>query len=126
MAFKDNFYNFTFVNKGGLVMPVIVKIEFTDGTNQIVRIPAEVWRMNPQQAIWQFVTPKIVKSALIDPQLETADADRANNAFPRQIDTKTFGVTEAPELPNRMRDADKIVSPDSIKTKPKPTPAKAG
>lgn len=125
MAFKDNFYNFTFVNKGGLVMPVILKIEFTDGTNEIVRIPAEVWRMNPSQAIWQFVTPKTIRSALIDPVLETADADRANNSFPRLIDTKTFGVTEVPELPNRMRDADKVVSPDSIKANPKPAPPKA-
>jgi aminopeptidase N len=41
---KDHFYRFTFKNLGGLVMPVIVKMDFTDGTSETVRIPAEVWR----------------------------------------------------------------------------------
>ncbi len=30
---------------GGLVMPIILKLEYEDGSNEEVRIPAEIWRM---------------------------------------------------------------------------------
>ncbi|HEX8530695.1 MAG TPA: M1 family metallopeptidase, partial [Cytophagales bacterium] len=41
----ENFYTLTLKNNGGLVMPVILKMDFEDGTNQVLRIPAQVWRM---------------------------------------------------------------------------------
>ncbi|MDC7683900.1 M1 family metallopeptidase [Asticcacaulis sp. BYS171W] len=119
LAVKDSFYNFTFRNKGGLVMPVILKMDFTDGTSETVRIPAEVWRYNPQQVTWQYVTAKTLKQAEIDPNWETADVDPSNNAFPRKIDDVRANVTDAEELPNRMKDDDVVVTPDSTKTQPK-------
>ena len=39
-----HFYELTFSNKGGLVMPIIVEWTFKDGTKEIDRIPAQVWR----------------------------------------------------------------------------------
>ena len=119
LAVKDNFYNFTFRNKGGLVMPVILKMDFTDGTSETVRIPAEVWRYDPRQVTWQYVTMKTLKQAEIDPNWETADADTSNNAFPRKIDQQRFEVREAEEQANRMKDDDVVVTPDSLKTQPK-------
>jgi hypothetical protein len=29
---------------GGLVMPVIYELQYEDGTSEIIRIPAEIWR----------------------------------------------------------------------------------
>ncbi len=44
-----NLYFVDFHNLGGLVMPVIVQIEFEDGSRQTMRYPAEVWTRNNQQ-----------------------------------------------------------------------------
>ena len=72
---------------GGLVMPVILKLEYEDGSNEEVRIPAEIWRM--QNEILEktvskvLVTNKSVKKIVLDPNLETADTDVSNNVWPR-------------------------------------------
>src|SRR6476659_4918414 len=40
------FYELQFSNKGGLVMPIIIEWTFKDGSKEIERIPAQVWRLN--------------------------------------------------------------------------------
>ena len=119
-AVKDNFYRFTFRNIGGLVMPVILKMDFADGTSETVRIPAEVWRYDPKQVTWQYVTAKTVARAELDPLWETADADRTNNVYAGRIDTKTLGIETPPETQNRMKDSDLKVQPGSLQTQPAP------
>jgi aminopeptidase N len=118
LAFKDHFYQFSFRNIGGLVMPIILKLDFTDGSSETVRIPAEIWRRNHQAVTWQYVTPKTLKAAEVDPLWETADADRGNNAFPRRIEPAVLKVRDNPAVDNRMADSDLEVTPDSLKTRP--------
>ncbi len=79
-----NFYNLKLKNVGGLLMPVIVKIKFKDGTEKTERYPAEIWRMNPVEINKLIITDKEVASFSLDPQLETADINQENNAFPRE------------------------------------------
>ena len=123
-GFDDNIYRFSFSNVGGLVMPVIVKLTWTDGSDDIVRIPAEVWRRNSRSVIWQYVSSRTLASAELDPLWETADADRSNNAFPRRIDQRSLTLAPAgPQGDNRMRDSDVEVSPDSTATRDAPRPA---
>ncbi|WP_310496130.1 M1 family metallopeptidase [Sandarakinorhabdus sp.] len=118
---KDNFYHFSFRNIGGLVMPVVLKLDYEDGSTETIRIPAEVWRYNAKNAVWQHVTPKVLKAAEVDPLWEIADADRSNNAYPRRIEPATLKVRDdfGPG-DNRMQDMELEVTPDSIKTKPRP------
>ena len=119
-AVKDNFYRFSFRNIGGLVMPVILKMDFADGTSETVRIPAEVWRYDPKAVTWQYVTTKTLARAELDPLWETADADRSNNIFDGRIDSKTLGIETPEETQNRMKDSDLKVLPDSTRTYPAP------
>lgn len=112
----DNFYRFSFSNRGGLVMPVILKMDFADGSSETARIPAEVWRYNQKAVTWQFVTPKTLTRAEVDPLWETADADRSNNVYTGQIDPKTLGIETPEETKNRMKDSDVKVQPDSLRT----------
>ncbi len=99
-------------------MPVILKLDYEDGTAETIRIPAEVWRYNSRAVTWQHVTPKLLKAAEIDPLWETADADRGNNAFPRRIEPGVLKVSDDPAGPdNRMADSELEVTPDSIKTR---------
>jgi hypothetical protein len=99
-------------------MPVILKLTWSDGSDETIRIPAEIWRRNSQQVIWQHVSSKTLVSAEVDPLRETADANRPNNLFPRQIDERTLRLAPPPPPgENRMRDSDVEVSPDSTATR---------
>ncbi|AMM50440.1 aminopeptidase [Rufibacter sp. DG15C] len=85
-----NFYEVGLRNNGGLVMPVVMQMTFSDGTNQIVRIPAEIWRYNEQEVTKVFVTEKPVVSFVLDPFQETADIDMSNNAYPARMAPSRF------------------------------------
>ncbi len=115
-ATSDNFYRFNFRNIGGLVMPVILKMDFADGSSETVRIPAEVWRYNPKAVTWQYVTARTLTRAELDPKWETADADRSNNVYAGRIEPLTLQLESAPETQNRMKDSDLKVTPDSTRT----------
>ena len=81
--FQGHIYSLTFSNVGGVVMPIIVRFTYDDGTTETVKVPAEIWRRNNRQVIWRHVTDKTIASVMVDPLQQTADADMANNAWPR-------------------------------------------
>ena len=84
------FYQVTFDKPGGLVMPIIAELTFTDGTTEEHRFPAQIWRLNDQQVTRVFATQKEVSKITVDPKLETADVDTANNTWPRQETKSKF------------------------------------
>ena len=65
-------------------MPVIVKMQFEDGTDSLVRFPAEIWRLNDQEISKVVTTKKKVVQWTLDPYREIADIDEESNSFPRQ------------------------------------------
>jgi hypothetical protein len=75
------FYELSFSNKGGLVMPIIIQWNFKDGTSEIDRIPAQVWRLNEKNVTKFFMKDKEVSSIKLDPMRETADIDESNNSW---------------------------------------------
>ncbi len=79
-----NFYEIQFKNLGGLTMPVILEITYEDGTKEVRRYPAEIWRHNNNEIKKVVMTDKPVKSFLVDPYLETADVNLSNNAYPKR------------------------------------------
>lgn len=81
-------YELYFTNKGGLVMPIIIQWNFADGTSEIDRISAYVWRKNEREVVKTFMKDKPVVSIQIDPFRETADIDEKNNTWP-QIELKS-------------------------------------
>jgi hypothetical protein len=76
------FYELTVENIGGLLMPVIFEFTFEDGTKQIERIPAEIWKMSEASASKVFRFGKKVTNIALDPLLETADVELNNNFWP--------------------------------------------
>jgi hypothetical protein len=85
-----NFYEIKFTNKGGLVMPLILKFDFLDGSSEEYRIPAEVWLLQNQEASKIFSLDKEVVQITLDPYLETADVDMSNNYFPSKQPMNRF------------------------------------
>ena len=73
-------------------MPLIFKVEYMDGTSEEIRIPAEIWRYDNFNVSKLIVTKKEAKAIILDPNLETADADLNNNYFPRRVLPTRFQV----------------------------------
>jgi len=78
----SNFFVLDFENIGGLVMPIILKITYSDGSEEMMRIPAEIWRYNHREASKMIITPLEIVKVAVDPYRETADADLTNNSYP--------------------------------------------
>ena len=85
-----NYYEIKFSNIGGLVMPIILQLEYADSTDHLIRIPAEIWKMNRNQITKIIATKKQVASFILDPKLETADIDLINNHWPRKMIQSKF------------------------------------
>lgn len=120
LASTDRYYTITLANEGGLVMPVILKFTFADGTSDTVRIPAEIWRRNAGTVSWLYVTSRQVTQVELDPRLETADVDRSDNYFPERIEPTRLDVFRANPRgqSNQMRDNNLTVTPGSTETRP--------
>lgn len=86
------FYVVDVKNIGGLVMPLIFKVEYMDGSSEEIRIPAEIWRYNNFDVSKLIVTRKEAKAIVLDPNLETADTDLSNNFFPRRVVPTRFEI----------------------------------
>jgi len=89
---NNYFYVVDLKNIGGLVMPLIFKVEYMDGSTEEIRVPAEIWRYNNTEISKLIVTRKEVKAIVLDPNLEMADADLTNNFFPRRVVPTRFQV----------------------------------
>jgi hypothetical protein len=87
-----HFYEIKFSNKGGLVMPLIIEWTFADGTKQVDRIPAQIWRMDETGLTKLFVKDKEVTSIKLDPMRETADINESNNSWPNVSAPSKFQV----------------------------------
>ncbi len=72
-------YQIDFVNKGGLVMPIILEFTFEDGSKLYDKSSAQIWRQNEQKVSKTFYFDKKLKSIQLDPMRETADIDTSNN-----------------------------------------------
>lgn len=79
---NKNFYELSFSNKGGMIMPVIIEWTFKDGSKEVERVPVTVWRLNEQQFTKVFIKDKEVTGIRLDPFKETADINEQNGMWP--------------------------------------------
>jgi hypothetical protein len=92
------FYEIGFKNIGGLVMPLIIEFTFLDGSKEVARIPAEIWRMYEDRVSKVFIFDQQVKSIRLDPFLETADTDLLNNTWPQVAVPSRFQLFKQQQL----------------------------
>lgn len=85
-----NFYEITFRNEGGLVMPLILEFTYASGEKEIRRIPAEIWKMSEPTVTKVFVTSEPALQITLDPYLETADVDMTDNYWPARPQPTRF------------------------------------
>ena len=89
-----NYYTVSFESIGGLVMPLILQFTFTDGSKEVIRIPAEIWKMNHKNVSKVFFFEKELAGIELDPFLETADVDLSNNNWPPKMQPSKFELYE--------------------------------
>ena len=93
---NTHLYEITFSNKGGLVMPIIVEFTFADGTKQVERIPAQIWRKNENRVTKVFMTTQKATAIKLDPMRETADINESNNTWGKvDIEPSKFALFKA-------------------------------
>ncbi len=85
-----NYYQMSFTNHGGLVMPIILQFTFEDGSQEIHSIPAEIWKMDDTTVNKVFVTDQPLKNVVLDPYLQTADVNLENNSWPASSSVSKF------------------------------------
>lgn len=75
----NHFYEITFEKIGGVPMPILLEVSYTDGTSETIKFPVQVWRLNNDEFTYVIATDKAVKSFVIDPEKMTADINTENN-----------------------------------------------
>tara|TARA_B100001758_G_scaffold48009_1_gene38674 strand:+ start:4514 stop:6781 length:2268 start_codon:yes stop_codon:yes gene_type:complete len=78
------FYEIGFEKPGGLVMPIIVKYTYADGSSDIVKYPVQLWRKNLDQVYKVVTSDKEIIEVTLDPNFETSDVNMNNNNWPRK------------------------------------------
>ena len=84
------YYEVIFDKPGGLVMPIIIDIEYDDGTTERKKYPAQVWRKNDLEVRKVLTSNKKILSIKLDPDKETADIDVSNNSWPKVESNSDF------------------------------------
>src|SRR5690606_18881918 len=83
---EDNLFLINFRNLGGMITPLPLRIEFTDGSSEELYLPAEIWRTNTEIATKLIVTPKVIAAVVFDPREELTDTNVENNHWPRRLE----------------------------------------
>ena len=79
---KGNFYHrITVQQKGGLVMPIQLGVTYDDGSAQLIKLPADVWRNNEKEFTYGFFSEKALREVVLDPREVLADVKRDNNTW---------------------------------------------
>lgn len=84
------FYEVTFEKPGGIPMPLIVEYTYADGSKENVTYPPEIWRKNDKEVGRVISSQKELVGIVVDPKLETADIDTANNSWPKKEEKSDF------------------------------------
>ncbi len=104
---NKQFYEVSFSNIGGIPMPLIIRFTFTDGTEEVQKIPVEIWRRDQKQVSRVFIFDKELQSLRLDPFLETADTDLNNNSWPAEKQPTRFDLFKEKQTHENLMQRDK-------------------
>ena len=88
-------------------MPIPLRIDYTDGTSEELRIPAEIWRTNNEKVSKLLITTKELKSVQVDPHEELPESHRDTNFWPRHLVKDHFQFKQEEKKKNPMQELEK-------------------
>ena len=86
-------------------MPIILEIEYFNGSRETRHYPAEIWRQSSDKVSKLLITREPIRALRIDPRLQTADSNLANNVYPPEIQKSRFKLSEEDLDKNPMQKA---------------------
>jgi len=89
------FYRVEFEQKGELVMPIVLKLTYKDGTTGQMIYPAKIWRYNDKKVSKMIPSQKEIIKIELDPKNLTADIDQSNNVWPKKKQKSEFEKIKA-------------------------------
>ncbi len=110
-----NFYVIEFSNVGGLLTPLILQLDYTDGTSEEMKLPADIWRYNTAKAAKLLLTTKELRAVTFDPRQELVDCDVENNFWPRRPVKTKFQLYKEKAEPNPLRELTKPAADEPAK-----------
>ncbi len=69
-------------NRGTMVMPLRMAVQYADGTTRTVTLPVEMWNLG-DRFTWRDEAGRRIASVEVDPGDRLPDTDRRNNRWPR-------------------------------------------
>lgn len=102
-----HFYLIEFSNVGGLISPLILKLDYADGSTEEVKLPAEIWRYNTKKTAKLIMSKKELKAVTFDPRQELVDTDVENNYWPRRLVKTPFQLFKEEKAKNPMKEVTK-------------------
>ncbi len=102
---SSHFYLVDLENRGGLVMPVVLRLVYSDDTTEEVRLPAEIWVRNSKKVTRLVISSNEITAVELDPHLEFADTNRSNNRYPPEISKSRFKLYREKKKKNEMQKA---------------------
>jgi len=108
---KSNFYVVSFRNLGGLISPIILHVDYEDGSDERLMIPASIWNQDPRAVDKLIITDKTIQRLEIDPQQQTADVEATNNHWPPKLVPSRFKLFKSEQQQNPMQKAKAEVTP---------------
>lgn len=110
----SHFYVLDFANNGGLVMPILLDLHYQDGSQEHVRIPAEIWRRSPKHVSKLLIRDKTLTEVVVDPNWETADVNVDNNYWPARAIPSRIELYKRKDRNNSMmQDYDQKLKSDN-------------
>ncbi|MCB1124426.1 MAG: hypothetical protein KJT03_22935, partial [Verrucomicrobiae bacterium] len=103
LKFAELAYVISVKNVGGMMMPLVIDIEFDNGSNRRLEIPVEIWRYGDETVKIPFLSKRKVVRVELDRDNAFADADLDNNVFPREIEEDRFKLKERKIPDNPMK-----------------------
>ena len=79
---KGEFYHrITVEQKGGLIMPLQLGVTYADGTSEVIKLPADIWRNNEKSFTYGYFAKQALTQVVIDPNELFIDINRDNNTW---------------------------------------------
>jgi hypothetical protein len=71
------------MNRGQMVMPAELKLVYEDGSNEVRKLPVEIWLLGSRHAMTLDTGPKHLVGLELDPRHVLPDVERRNNRWGR-------------------------------------------
>ncbi|MFT7289114.1 MAG: hypothetical protein ACI87W_003241 [Halieaceae bacterium] len=98
-------YFLDFENIGGVPTPRMLDIDYEDGSQRSLELPAEIWRRNSLRVTHQLIEDRPISHVYVDQHPQTADANHRNNRYPPEIHQSRLSVYKSsPKKRNQMAD----------------------